>query len=307
MIATFFLGLTGLAGGIPCPAQASEPVAQAESIILETVPAGSAAPVPSATRTTVGMRVRIEELHLPGSALRAKDVADPGKAAVLLRVLGVFPHGSDFRYDIEVTPFEVGTLDLREHLERVDGSSIEELPPVLIQVQAVLAFDQILPNDLAPTSTGTVGGYGTKIKIAAALWLVGLLALLLIGRSKRAAQQLESGEGGMTLADRLTPLVEGASRGQLSNQDRAQLERLLLLHWRERRALTGMGVAEAVSKLRRDEEAGPLFMQLERWLHSPSGAADETDVASLLEPYRHIPAAAPLTGSDADSPLGAGA
>ena len=84
---------------------------------------------------------------------------------------------------------------------------------------------------------------------------------------------------GRVVADRLQPLVEGASSGELSTGQRAELERLLLAHWRDRRDLSGVHVAEAVSRLRHDDEAGPLFRQLEVWLHSPAGHAD-TDTPS---------------------------
>ena len=62
--------------------------------------------------TSVGMRGRIDELPLPGSQLRAEDVADPQKAEVLVRVLNVFRHGNGFRYNLEVMPFVAGTIDL---------------------------------------------------------------------------------------------------------------------------------------------------------------------------------------------------
>ncbi len=243
--------------------------------------------------TTVGMRVRVDELRIKGSQLRAKPVVDMGKADVIVRVINVFPHGNDFRYNLEITPFVEGTVDLRDHLERIDESPLEGVDPLVVEVGAVLEAEVLLPHDLDVPQPGGVGGYRTRMIVYGVLWGIGLLAILLIGR-KRAADGADREEAKpLTLADRLQPLVEGARSGELSTGQRAELERLLLAHWRDRRDLVGVHVAEAVSRLRHDEEAGPLFIQLEVWLHSPSGRpsgdADTTvDVAALLEPYRHV-------------------
>ena len=48
------------------------------------IPAGPQAL--AAVETTIGMRVRIEELPLPGSQLRARPVQDPQTANLILRV-----------------------------------------------------------------------------------------------------------------------------------------------------------------------------------------------------------------------------
>ena len=176
-----------------------------------------------------------------------------------------------------------------EHLERIDESPLEGVDPLVVEVGAILEAEVLLPNDLDVPQPGDVGGYRTRLTILGVLWGIGLLAILLVGR-KRAADGADREDAKpLTLADRLQPLVEGARSGELSTGQRAELERLLLAHWRDRRDLVGVHVAEAVSRLRHDEEAGPLFIQLEVWLHSPSGHADTTvDVAALLEPYRHV-------------------
>ncbi len=58
------------------------------------------APAKVLAKTTVGMRIRIDEIPLPGSKLRVRPVADAQKADVILRILNVFPHGSSWRYNL---------------------------------------------------------------------------------------------------------------------------------------------------------------------------------------------------------------
>lgn len=236
--------------------------------------------------TTVGMRVTLEELTIPGSDLRAIPVADPGRADVIVRVINVFNHGSDRRYNIEVMPLIEGTFNLGDHLERVDGSSMDDVPELPVAVEAVTEESLTLPNDLEMPHPKKVGGYRGIMIGLGILWGLGLLCLIFLGHGKRRAAAAGGEKKAATLAERLRPLVERAGRGELSNGERAELERLVLAHWRGRRDLDGVPVADAVSSLRRDDEAGPLLVKLEEWFHSPRPAElSESDVQELLRPY----------------------
>jgi len=46
---------------------------------------------------------------------------------------------------------------------------------------------------------------------------------------------------------------------------------------------------EAMTKIKADEKAGPLMVQLENWMHRPAESNQEVDLAKLLEPYRNMP------------------
>ncbi|MDB4724884.1 hypothetical protein OAF85_01810, partial [Planctomycetota bacterium] len=105
---------TALLGALLAPSPAP-PGPRAEALAPAAVSA--AAQAEPIARTSVGMRVRIEEQPIPGPRLQAKPVADPGRADAIVRVLNVFPHGSGWRYNLEVTPLVEGTLDLGALLE----------------------------------------------------------------------------------------------------------------------------------------------------------------------------------------------
>ena len=121
----------------------------------------------------------------------------------------------------------------------------------------------------------------------AVVWIVGLAAILLVGRHRKNAAELSSRP--QTLADRLRPLVEGAVAGELSHSQLAELERSLVALWRKRLRLDSMKASEAIDALREHEVAGGLLRQLEEWLHRPGGEA-EVNIASLLAPYEELPA-----------------
>ncbi len=240
-------------------------------------------------RTSVGMRVRIEEQPIPGPRLQAKPVADPGRADAIVRVLNVFPHGTGWRYNLEVTPLVEGTLDLASLLEPAEAGATWDPPALPIEVEALLAEDVIEPNELEVPAPDGVGGYTTGMTVLGVLWAAGLVALMTVGRKRDGEVEGEAPAAPLTLADRLAPLVERARSGELDTTQQAELERLLLAHWRDRRDLGAVPVADAVAALREDEEAGPLFLQLERWLHRPDSGGEAVDLGALLAPYRGTP------------------
>ena len=120
-----------------------------------------------------------------------------------------------------------------------------------------------------------------------ALWGLVLIPLWLIGRRRTAPLPVTAAAHAPTLADRLRPLIEQAAAGQLSRDGQAQLERLLLTHWRQRLNLENEDMAEAIRRLRADAEGGALLRELENWLHRPPGSV-KVDVNKLLEPYRNL-------------------
>lgn len=232
----------------------------------------------------VGMRARIEQLVLPGTKLVVKPVDDP-KAAILLRILATWPHGSEFRYDLEYVGYVAGKHDLCDWLVRADGSPADNLPKVEVQITSVLSPLNIEPHTPDPVEPPKLGGYGTLLTVAIVLWVVGLIAIVFVGRRRAAAAAM--GSRPATLAERLRPMVESAMQGQLDPAGRAELERLLLAHWRERIGLDTQRTAQAVATLRAHPEAGGLLRQLEDWLHRPEPPKD-IDVSALLAPYRDV-------------------
>jgi hypothetical protein len=244
----------------------------------------AADPHVSAT-STVGMPVRIEQIVLPGTELEPVAVTD--KTLVVIRIDAVYPHGTDFRYDLVCYGVEPGEYDLRKYLQRKDGSSTDDLPALPFKVETQLAAGQIEPHDLRFASMPWLGGYRLLLGLAAFVWLAGLVWLLYPRRKKSAAAEAAAIITPLSLADRLRPLVTDAVAGRLAPAKLAELERALVSYWRRRLGLERLTPVEALSQLRAHPQASPLVTQLEIWLHRPAGDK-HVDVAALLEPYRNI-------------------
>lgn len=243
--------------------------------------------------STVGMRARIDELVLPGTELAVGPTTH--ESPVVVRITAVRAHGEDFRYDLEWTGLEAGTHDLKDYLIRKDGSGVDDLPAIEVTVGATLDPEETEPSDPEPVRPPDVSGYSTQFVVATVIWIVGLLAILFVGRKRR--QPATAPDAPPTLADRLRPFVEAAATGKASDAEKAELERLLVAFWRERLGLQELKADRAIVAIRSHEEAGELLRQLEAWLHMPH-PPQEIDLPALLEPYRHVPASSvgPSTG-----------
>ena len=214
MIAAPLLSLVFLApssGATPPALEAASPKAAA---------ADGQEPVAS---TSVGMRVRIEELPIAGPKLQARPVADPGLATAIVRVLNVFPHGTGWRYNLEVTPFEEGTLDLAALLEPAEAGAPWDPPVLKVVVEALLAPEEVEPSDLDVPVPESVGGYRTGMTLLAAAWLAGLLALLTVGRRKderATVREAPLQQRGRSRALRSLQAQTGAQPGSFEGQPR---------------------------------------------------------------------------------------
>ena len=271
------------------------PARAAESAIAEPPAADQPKPL---SKSSVGLPQRINQLVLPGTELEVRPSEDHDEPLVL-RVVATYKHGTAFRYDLEFYCLEPGKFDLRQALRRKDGTPADDLPPLPVEIASLLPAGQILPTALAVKPAPRLGGYRLLLAVLGGLWALGLAAILFVGRQRKRALAAAAATG-PTLADQLRPLVAAAMAGQLTSDQQAQLERLLLGYWSRRLRLTDIEPADAIAALRRDDQAGELLRQVEAWLHRPGGAG-QVDVAAMLAPYRNLPAEIESTGERAAS------
>ena len=235
--------------------------------------------------STVGIAKRIDQIVIPGSKLQAKPLQDRHQAFVL-RMIEVYPHGTDNRYDLEFYALEPGEYNLAEYLTRTDANSSEALPNLLVRVDATLPAGQITPSKLATAPLPTLGGYKAFWFVGAILWLGGLYALLNVGRKRSVPEEAVVAKQA-SLADRLRPLVQSARDGTLAPEQRAALERVLIAYWCKRLQLSDVAPGKVMTKLREHAEAGPLVRSLEEWLHCPD-PPKSVDIDVLLKPYAEV-------------------
>lgn len=249
---------------------------------------GAACAQSDTRETTVGQAARIEQIVIPAPELQVRPI--DSEAALVVRIVNVFPHGSDFRYDLEYYGLEPGEYNLIDALQEADGSAAER-DPITVRVTSVLPAGQVLPNELETGTLPSIGGYGLLLTLGGIAWVVGLLLIVFWGRGK-FGDAPEQNRPPLTLAARLRPLLEDAMSGRLPPEKHSELELTLVAWWRRHLNMDDLPAAEAISRLRGHEQAGPLLRQLESWLHQPADRREQTDLGELLKPYEAMPASA---------------
>jgi hypothetical protein len=242
---------------------------------------GSAALLAETPTQRVGQPLEIREIYIPGGEVKAKPRRDR-QPPLMVRVLDVKPAKDGSRYDFEVQGLEAGTYNLADFLEAPAGTALPEIP---LEITSALEPGLVHPNKNEAGELPKLGGYRSTMIALVAAWCAGLVAIVL-WRKKKPVTDGAHADAAVPLAERLRPLVAAASKGELSSDERAKLERLVIGHWRERRPdIASLPPAEAMVKLRHDTDAAPLVLSLERWLHAPSSITTPTEIEQLLAPY----------------------
>lgn len=250
-------------------------------LLFATTLAFAAPTVPS---QRVGQPLEIKEIYIPGGEVKPKPRRDH-KPPLTVRLLETKPAQDGFRYDFEVQGFEPGPHNLADYLEGPEGTVIPAIP---LEITTPLDPGITVPHTIDPGTLPKLGGYRNMMILLGAVWLAGLAAIL-FWKKKKTITSGTAGTAQATLAERLRPLLDTAAKGDLTSDDRAKLDRLIIGHWREKLPeIAALSPAEAMAKLRTHPEASPLILAMERWLHARDTRLDTKEIETLLAPYQKI-------------------
>ena len=230
----------------------------------------------------VGLPLVIPEIYIPGGEVKVKP-RRTSEPPLSVRILEVKPAIDGSRYDFEIHGLDPGTYDLADFLDAPEGTSISAIP---LEITAGLPPGLPRPHEMTNGSLPELGGYRQTMIFLAAAWLAGLLAIIL-WRKKKPVENGDNKPTPPTLSERLRPLIIRAADGNIASAERAELERLVIGHWRgQHPEIAALPPAEAMVALRSDPEASPLILALERWLHARNPITSTSEIGELLAPYR---------------------
>ena len=216
-----------------------------------------------------------------GPALRAKVQRDTDSPLIVR--LQHSPASS--QYEARFIGNISGHYDLRDWLEHADGSAIETIAAMPIEIVSTLPNDPRSDLfDVDGFQPKFYGGYRWGLALAVLAWLAVPIAVI-ARRLLTRPQEIEAAPVAppLSLADQLKPLIEAASRGELSTSDKARFELLLVHYWRESAGLPGLDMARSIQRLRSHPQAGPIIAAVEQWLHSGSAAEQRPAVQQVLQ------------------------
>jgi hypothetical protein len=243
----------------------------------------------SLLEVTVGMSGVVTQVILPGTELTVREV-NPRTTPIAVRIDDVYAHGEGFRYDLTWFGLEPGSHNLCDYLARLDGTAADDLPPISVTVNSILLPEQVRPHAPDPGLLSRLGGYQMMMNLAVVFWVLGLLAIIFVGRARQQGLTVDASETALSPVEHIRRLVDCAlEAGALSVEDKADLDIRILNFWREQRHLDDLPPGEALAKLKDDDEAGPLLVGIERWFYSRH-APDRREIMSLLEPIARLAA-----------------
>lgn len=232
---------------------------------------------------TVGLPQSMD-LWLSGPELFAVAV-DDRRSPVVVRIDRTTPERDGYRYSLVYTGLEPGRYDLRDSLRRADGSRPQGVAPIPVEVRSLRPTGDIRLSAVADGPPALSGGYRLALGVGGALWLIGLVSLIVV-RRRRAVRAGAPPPPAETLAERLRSLLAAAIAGTATPAEHAELERTLLVCWVRRLGLRDQDPASLYATLRAHPEVGPLVRQLEAWLHTPHQHTATADLPKLLDPFR---------------------
>ena len=246
-------------------------------LLVACLAAPSDAPPPP-TRVARGTVAAFEIEH-PGGPLRAKALRD-GTSPVLVRVN---PLG-EARHLVECFGIVEGTFDLVPYLEQADGRPPRDLDPIRVEV-----FTQLPPNpgtDLFGLPEPRLALEGRSRLLLAAIavaWIAFPIAAIVRRRLRRIeTPPVANAPIEPTALERVRAILDDARRSPLDIAQRGRLELLLLRALRDAGGGSGT-IAEAIARLRRDRDAAPVVLEVERWLHAAGGDAHREAALARLE------------------------
>lgn len=236
------------------------------------------------TKAPLGFPTKVTDLYIPGSKVEVIPRTN-NESSLVIRILETKPAADGFRYDLEVYALDPGTHRLADFLRYAESQEALTDFDALFEATTVHPLDSLpSPSDPASAPPDKLGGYQTLLIVFGVLWLIVFLFIIFYRKKEPVSSSSQSRV--LTPLERIQSLVTKAAEGELSDPDRAQLERLLLGHWKQKLPqLACQSPAEALVALRAHPEASPLVLKLEEWLHSPQPDFSEDELAPLLEPY----------------------
>ncbi|MDA7522473.1 hypothetical protein N9Z46_05725 [Akkermansiaceae bacterium] len=238
----------------------------------------------SQTKAPLGLPKTLEDLYVPGSKIEVIPRTN-NESSLVIRILEIKPAANGFRYDFEIYALDPGTHRIAEFLRyATDRSPIKDLDATF-EVTTTHSLDTLpKPSEPEPVEPEKLGGYKNLIIVLGIFWLLIFLAIIFYRKKHGADLVVEKPLP--TLHEKLQVLVSVASQGEINDQQQANLERLILGHWKEQiPEIDSLTPARALVELRSHPEASPLILKLEEWLHAPNTKLSREEFLPLLAPY----------------------
>lgn len=199
-------------------------------------------------------------------------------ASVTVRIAHEAQQGASRVYDVRYVVTLPGEFDLVEYLASAEGVALDDLPSFKVRGETRLTKDietRIL--EIEDVGVHIWHWYYETLAALGAAWVLWFVGLVVIGRRKRPPRPAPPPRE-PSLAELIAGYLAALARGDLSVDDKARLEILLLRHWRQRLSPQPDRMAAACRQMQREAGVGEAYASLEAWLHDPAAAVGPAEV-----------------------------
>jgi hypothetical protein len=233
---------------------------------------------PESSRSDTDVPLGVEQaviIRSSGPQLKARPYRRG--ASVNLRIADMVRKGPVRVYDIRYVVSLPGEFDLTEYLTSTDGRSIDDLPSFKVRGLTSLTKDiETRIQEIENVGVHVWHWYYETLIALGAIWLAWLAGLIFIGRPPRPPRP-PSEPMRPSVAEQIGGYLELLSDGELTTEQKAHLEALLLQHWRGRLGLADRRMAASCRDIEDSDRLGRVYHRLQAWLHNPRAnvGADE--------------------------------
>lgn len=239
---------------------------------------------PEATRSDRDVPLGVEEaviIRYSGPRL----VARPYRrgASVNLRIANETQQGNVRVYDVRYVVSLPGEFDLTEYLTSADGRPIDDLPSFKVRGLTSLTKDiETRIQEIEEVGVHVWHWYYETLTGLGIVWIFWLMGLIFIGRPKRPPK-ITPPPPPPSVAERIARYLDALRKGELTVDEKAELEILLLDHWRDRLELRERRMAEACRRIQHSDDLGTVYEKLQAWLHVPNSDSGPNDFLDAYE------------------------
>jgi hypothetical protein len=204
-------------------------------------------------------------------------------ASVNLRIADEVQRGAVRVYDVRYVINLPGEFDLTDYLMTVDGSPIDNLPSFHVRGLTSLTKDiETRIQEIENVQVHIWHWYYETMVGLGVLWGLWLCGLVFLGRPPKKRRVVPPPPP-PSIEERIERFLKAMVRRELSTVEKAELETLLLEHWRERLGLHDRRMAAACRQIERSRECGTVYQALQKWLHAPHS---QVGAEAFLAGYR---------------------
>ena len=190
-------------------------------------------------------------------------------ASVNLRIADEAQKGRVRVYDVRYVISLPGQFDLTKYLTSTDGRPIDDLPPFQVRGLTSLTKDiETRIQEIENVGVHIGHWYYESLAGLGVLWAAWLAGLIFIGRPKRAPISPPAPRQ-PSLVELIERLLAAIAQCELTVEEKARLEAMLLRHWREQLGLSEQRMAVSCRGIEASRELGEVYSKLQAWLHNP--------------------------------------